>query len=43
MKPLTEREEYVMNYFWDRGALSVRRLLNFMMSRVQVEPRLQPL
>ena len=24
MKPLTEREEDVMNYFWDRCALSVR-------------------
>lgn len=29
MKPLTEREEYVMNYFWDRGALSVREVVEF--------------
>lgn len=27
MKPLTEREEEVMNYFWDRGALSVREVV----------------
>ena len=24
MKPLTEREEEVMNFFWESGALSVR-------------------
>lgn len=27
MKPLTEREEEVMNFFWDRGALSVREVV----------------
>lgn len=27
MKPLTEREEDVMNYFWKRGALSVREVV----------------
>lgn len=27
MKPLTEREEEVMNFFWDKGALSVREVI----------------
>lgn len=29
MKPLTEREEEVMNYFWDKGALSVKEVVEF--------------
>ena len=28
MKQLTEREEEVMNFFWERGCLSVRELLD---------------
>ena len=27
MKPLTEREEEVMNFFWESGALSVRDVI----------------
>lgn len=34
MKPLTEREEEVMNFFWERGCLSVRELLD-----LHYEPR----
>ncbi len=27
LKPLTEREEEIMSYFWDRGTLSVREIV----------------
>lgn len=36
MKTLTVKEEEIMGYFWEKGPLFVKQLLEFMMNRVLI-------
>lgn len=43
MKMLTAKEEEIMGYFWEKGPLFVKQLLDFMMNRVHISILCLPL